>query len=502
MTDHDKVRLYSRERPLDSSSILHTEHMNYPIVHITTSGADSLLVYTHENTLFHYIFVATRNTIKLNQVGQIAFNGIIRAPARVRSISWIVPDEQREQGEPSQDVATAAVLFLIDGKLVLLQPSANEYGELKYDMRVVAHDVEYYLLTREQPEMMAQLNIKAVGPETPNGVSGDHLGHSLRDSLWYFDGRAMRVWSDVLDVVASAPADLGRDLPSTVAIPTDFYPLSVMIDKGIITGLESDLVQRRDVDFAFFRFISRTHLFIPPLLRHHLSHYDSPAALHLSDSFQQLPYFPHALEVLLHNVLDDEVDASPEHADTNILGSVLYFLSSFPSYLDIIVGCTRKTEIRSWRTLFDYLPPVHELFEESLLKGQLKTAGGLLLILHTFNEESFNAQQIARLLRQAKVEGDWDLCKELARFLVGIDDSGTTLKEALVAAGMQRGDDNGGERGTNGTAAVAYSGSPNASPVGNLASRRSASGPKVLRGHSTGDGRREQNDYFSLARRY
>lgn len=90
-----EVRLYSREKSLDSSNVLHTETVNYPIIYMTTSGDDSLLVYTYENVLFHYIFIAARNGVKLALVGQIAFHGIIRAPARVRSISWLVPDEQR-----------------------------------------------------------------------------------------------------------------------------------------------------------------------------------------------------------------------------------------------------------------------------------------------------------------------------------------------------------------------------------------------------------------------
>lgn len=93
--------------------------------------------------------------------------------------------------------------------------------------------------------------------------------------------------------------------------------------------------------------------------------------------------------------------------------------------------CTRKTELRSWRTLFAYLPPPAELFEESLKKGSLKTAGGYLLILHTFEELSSSSEQLVRLLSKAKEEGDWELCKELARFLTALDESGATLVEAL-----------------------------------------------------------------------
>ena len=134
--------------------------------------------------------------------------------------------------------------------------------------------------------------------------------------------------------------------------------------------------------------------------------------------------------MLLHTVLDDEVDALPSPEDA-LLPSVLSFLSSFQDYLDILVQCTRKTEVRSWRTLFSYLPPPQELFEASLRKGLLKTAGGYLLVLHTFDELESSSEQCVRLLQMAMKAADWDLCKELARFLMALDQSGDMLRQAM-----------------------------------------------------------------------
>lgn len=138
----------------------------------------------------------------------------------------------------------------------------------------------------------------------------------------------------------------------------------------------------------------------------------------------------------MHDVLDDEVD-NPPRPDQALLPGVVSFLSSFPEYLDIIVQCTRKTEVRSWRTLFSYLPPPASLFEESLQQGSLKTAGGYLLVLHTFEELSSSSEQLVRLLGRARDEGDWELCKELARFLTALDESGATLREALELVDMR-----------------------------------------------------------------
>ncbi|RDL41963.1 uncharacterized protein BP5553_01942 [Venustampulla echinocandica] len=430
-----ELRLYSREAALDNSLVLHSQALPSPIVLIAPSGEDSLLVYTYDNLLYHYIITAASSSVKLVQVGQIAFHGIVRSPARVRGLSWILPDEQLLNGDPSQDVAVATVLFLVDGKLVLLQPSLNEEGRLKYDMRVIAQNVEYYTLMRDVPSANSLRASGALAGFDDDGIGTDE-GPGLRDSLWIFDGNEMRVWTDVHDVLQSAPSELARELPPMVSISTDFYPLSVLLGKGIILGLEPDLIQRRDVNFAFFKFTIRTHLFIPQVLRFHLSRFNSSAALHLAHQYRHLEYFAHSLEVLLHNVLDEEVD-NPPPSETALLPGVLSFLSSFPQYLDIVVQCTRKTEVRSWRTLFTYLPPPQELFEQSLQRGSLKTAGGYLLILHTFEELSSSSEELVHLLSRAKDEGDWELCKELARFLTALDESGDTLREALEMVGLR-----------------------------------------------------------------
>lgn len=451
--NRSEVRLYSREKALDYSHIQHIEKLSAAAISTTVSGADSLLVYTYDNVLLHYIIVMGSTTPKLVQVGQIGFHGIIRAPPRVRTISWVLPEDQLEHGDPSQDVAAASVIFLVDGKLVLLQPSTNEYGELKYDMRVIAHNVEYFILLRDLPSAVTSLRGDETDASTPplSGLSLDNpLGHSLRDSLWYFDGTGFHVWSDIQDVMARAPAELGRDLPPAVAIQLDFSPLSAVVGKGIVSGIEADIVQRRDVNFSFFRHAPRTQLFLPQLLRYHLSEFNSPAALHLSSSYQHLPYFSHALEVLLHDVLDAEVDSPPSPPETALLPTVLSFLSSFDSYLDVVCNCTRKTELRSWKTLFLYLPPVMELFEQSLAQGKLNTAAGYLLVLHAFEEDSFQVHEFAQLLQRAGNANDWELCREVARFLVGIDTSGETLSAALAEAGLREAP-NGAKKEINGT---------------------------------------------------
>jgi hypothetical protein len=73
---------------------MHVQRLPAPIVLIAPSGEDSLLVYTYENILYHYVMNVSDATVTLIQVGQIALHGIIRAPTRVRALSWILPEDQ------------------------------------------------------------------------------------------------------------------------------------------------------------------------------------------------------------------------------------------------------------------------------------------------------------------------------------------------------------------------------------------------------------------------
>ena len=323
------------------------------------------------------------------------------------------------------------MIFLVDAKLVLLQSSTDVDGGLKYDMRVIANNVEYFDLMRDQLPLLESPGLSLPpSPAAEEALSAFHTDRGLRDSLWYFDGTDIQCWMNVEDLIDAASTSNDRELPQSVSISTDFYPTSIVLNKGILLGVDAELVQLRDMQFAFFRFSIRTQLFLPQIIQRHIAHFDTSAALDLAQRYQSLPYFSHALELLLHTVLDDEVDKAPD-PDHAQLPAILSFLSTFPDYLDILVQCTRKTEVRSWRTLFSHLPPPQELFEASLEKGMLKTAGGYLLVLHTFEEMETSSESCVRLLQKAKDAGDWDLCKELARFLMALDESGDTLRAAL-----------------------------------------------------------------------
>ena len=89
-----QLRLYSRDLELSNQNVLHHEPLTSPVV-ILSLVDNSLLVYTTDNNLLHYLVVPTAETIELHFAGSISFDGVIANPNAVRALSWMVPAAQK-----------------------------------------------------------------------------------------------------------------------------------------------------------------------------------------------------------------------------------------------------------------------------------------------------------------------------------------------------------------------------------------------------------------------
>lgn len=331
-----QLRLYSRDADLDSSHLLDLQVLPSPVI-LTSLFDNSLLVYTADNTFYHFLIDLSQDRIRLRLCGSITFEGVVGEPARVRGMSWMIPESQQRFGDPIDDLTVATIIFLIDGKLVLLRPrkisggkvfdpSQNPledfddprhdrddgYGgdddedEVAYDMQILADKIEYYWT-----------HLQGIG--------------TLENSLWGYDGTGIKLWLDALRIPPSGPDEqLDSDdedeeqeqlpeyktIESSVSMSLDFYPLCVLLEKGIVLGVESEVSLRRSLDFALWRTSTNTHLFLHQVLRNYLEKGLLDEAVFFAASYQDLVYFAHALEILLHAVLEDEADAG--------LGDALY----------------------------------------------------------------------------------------------------------------------------------------------------------------------------------
>ncbi|KDN39153.1 RIC1-domain-containing protein [Tilletiaria anomala UBC 951] len=449
--DEYQIRMYSRDLELENSQLLHLERVSSPVL-LTSLFEDSLLVYTADNTFYHYLITTTTDSIRLKLCGSITFDGVVGEPSRVRGMSWMVPPSQQEFGDPIDDLTVAAIIFLIDGKLILLRPRrlGQDEEEVAYDMQVLADQIEFYWT-----------HLKGIG--------------GLENSLWGYDGNSVKVWLNALaldqprriaisnsemddsegpsDAEDEGQHDGYKTIEESVTLGLDFYPLCVLMEKGIIIGVDPDMSLRKTLDFVIFRSSTNTHLFLQQVLRNLLKKRHVRHAVAFASHYSQLVYFAHAMEILLHDVLEDEADAEglkslPAGTDGNrgtdenakrLLPLVIDFLDHFDDALRVVVNCARKTELTRWGYLFSYAGNPTDLFEKCLERDELRVAASYLLVLHSLESVEESTVMTVRLLRRAASKKKWALCKDLLRFLRSVDDTGDMVRNAIVQAGLLEG---------------------------------------------------------------
>ncbi|ODV89086.1 hypothetical protein CANCADRAFT_62169 [Tortispora caseinolytica NRRL Y-17796] len=379
--DSHQLWLYNRDEELSSSAVLQKIDVSAKVLHMSIDSAE-LIVYTESNALIHYHIFGNEN--KISQIAEISFSGLIESPYDVTQIGWILPE--RDGKEPLQLILAASFLMLVSGKLMLFYPgnAPHELDEMCLHVKQLADALEYFYAC----------------------TSG-----LVKDTIWGYDGEKMLFWLSVSDKLKH-DSELTCD-----SIEVDFYPLSVLVERGIVIGVESKVERQVGSSTSLlFRQQVRSVLFLPKVWKELIRTGKKEDALFLADQYMHLEYFSFALELLLHDVLEEAASSAADSASMQLLNSVVEFLDRFPERLDAIVGCTRKTDAKFWRVLFDFVGPAEALFEDCIQKGKLNIAAGFLLIMHTFEPERDLQKDVKTLLDQAMAAEDWNLCKDIARF--------------------------------------------------------------------------------------
>ena len=102
----------------------------------------------------------------------------------------------------------------------------------------------------------------------------------------------------------------------------------------------------------------QSQLFLHHILLANLMAGEIDQAVSFALHYEKLVYFAHALEILLHTVVESEADIESEgdssgNAEAGVLPKVIEFLDHFDVSVDVIVRCARKTEMARWKRLFD-----------------------------------------------------------------------------------------------------------------------------------------------------
>jgi len=109
----------------------------------------------------------------------------------------------------------------------------------------------------------------------------------------------------------------------------------------------------------------QSHLFLHHILLHYLEAGRTEDAVTFASYYKELTFFAHALEILLHTIVEAEADlgSTGENHTSGVLPAVVEFLDHFDAALDVVVGCARKTEMTRWPRLFDIVGNPKVLFE-------------------------------------------------------------------------------------------------------------------------------------------
>lgn len=357
--DHENkhlLRAYSRSVELSHSKCIEIEQFSHSILHVTIEDA-SLLVLLSNNDFVHYHIAEVESTIKFVFFGKLNLNPVVQTPSRIRYISWMLPEAQITDGHPKDDLVNAVMVLLVDGNLVLVK--AGKDGSLQ--RKVLAENIEYSSLQ--------------------SSVANDLLG----TILWAFNGERVLVWPNLAEKWPDG------SVPKPFVLNTDFYVLSCLVDRGVVFGIESNSLTRRLGGLRLYRLENRIKPLLPCMLRSILAD-ETGKAYQLAKEYQDFQYFSHFLEMLLHDVLEDEASQgnntlSEDLTTKSLLPRVLWLLKRFPEFLDIVVQCTRKNEVTTWKYLFHFLGSPKGLFFECIAQGKLKTAGNYLIIVSTIEDE-------------------------------------------------------------------------------------------------------------------
>jgi hypothetical protein len=397
----DELRFYPRDSKLDnkfakivtvSSPVLLMNILQDQLILFGSDGQVSIWVLKQNHTA---------GSIEVYKVQVIDISALAVHPACIVSVTLTSLRTETGRGQHNN---SENIVLNVSGRLLMVQ-------------REVQSGERY---TCSMPTVLASCVENVWVPSTRKTEKAH-----LTEALWLFCGaHGMRVWLPLY------PKDGDKThtfMSKRIMLPfhLKIYPLAILFEDAIILGAENDTVlYTSDSNSPFslpFSVLQRTsqvylHQILRQLIRRNLGYH----AWEIARSCMSLPYFPHSLELLLHEVLEEEATSKEPIPDAQ-LPSVIEFIMEFPVYLQTVVQCARKTEIALWPYLFSAAGKPKDLFQECMTKRQLDTAASYLIILQNLETSSVSRQYATLLLNTALEQSKWELAKDLVRFLRAID---------------------------------------------------------------------------------
>ena len=414
--NEDEIRLYPRDVRLDNTFVRSIK-MTSQILLLNVLKS-LLLVFCANSQISIYNMILKKDKgvswIELVMIQAIDISGLCPHPACVVSAS-LTTIRNNETEIVDDNIPPETLLLNVSGKLLMVQRDHwVENTEVSFTCApptVLASNVENLWIPREFKK------------EKPH----------LTETVWLFCGaHGMRVW---LPLFPKSNQDKVRTFMSKrIMLPfyLKIYPLTILFEDAILLGVENDTVlYTSDTSSPFilpFSVLELTsQVYLHQVLRQLIHRNLGYQAWEIARSCSSLPYFSHSLELLLHEVLEEEATSKEPLPDAQ-LPSVVEFIQEFPGFwARAIVQCARKTEIALWPYLFNIVGPPKKLLQTCLDYHELDTAASYLLILQNLDASSVSRQYATKLLEAARKQGKWELSRDLDRFLRTIDPNDTEL---------------------------------------------------------------------------
>lgn len=399
---NDEIRIYPRDQKLDNKFVsIFT--MSTPVM-MSNIFKDKLVIFAADSRIMIFSMSTDSKDCfqHLNLLCIYDIRNICLHPAFVVSISLT---NFKNDGSIQSGADTETIFLNVAGRVLMIQKDKNDKA-LQFSTTCLASCVECIWFSSSFPEHSKNIH--------------------LQESLWFYGSHGMRVWLPVKhieDQHTHKHSFMSKRIMLIFSLR--IYPLAISFEDAIIFGVENDTViylndQTSHFSLPFNRIKRTSQVYLHQILKQLIRRNLGFNAWEIARNCSALPYFPHSMELLLHEVLEQEATSKDPIPDA-LLPSVVEFIKEFPCYLQTIVNTARKTEIALWPYLFNAAGKPRELFKQCLTNNQLYSATNYLIILQNFESSTISKQCTLVLLDAALEQKNWTLSQELVRFLKAIE---------------------------------------------------------------------------------
>lgn len=236
MLETKQIRVFSRETKLDNANILHIERLQHPVLAMNNTSSH-LLVYCSDHIVRYFSVHISPSGQKVKLQSQQAFSvkdivgGLNDC---LQSIVRFPP-----HGEVSIDVMKETPFVILgNGSLYIISKKGGSWEALR-----IAHHTEHYWMSAQDDEV-----------------------DEFSNNLWAFSGATVNILTNIVFDAVNGIDSKFLDRPLTISV--DFYPLTVLIQKGIFVGIEKRLSLNASLDICQFSPETKSQLFLHLIIRH------------------------------------------------------------------------------------------------------------------------------------------------------------------------------------------------------------------------------------------